>query len=706
MTGLPAHPGTARSRSAAPPRSSFQPELQALRALAVTVVVVYHLWPGYLPGGYIGVDVFFAISGYLMTKHIVAGVTGGRGFTLAAFYTRRIRRLLPASLFVLSVVAVLTLVFASPISWIDSGVHIVASALYVENWALLINSVDYLGAGTATIPTQHFWSLSVEEQFYLVWPILLIAAWALARRLRPARPSQAVIVGVIAVVGVASFIYSVLATAFDQPSAYFNTLTRMWEFAAGGALALALPRLRIPGRVAIALTWVGLAVIVTATLVYTDQSPFPGSIALVPIIATLAVIAGGDVPGRMSLASVIRSRPVQFLGDISYSVYLWHWPLIVLLPAIIDRPSNGTIKIAILVLSVALAWLSKRYIEDPFRADGGLRRRAVPRPRRAGVVFGAAAAGMVVVSLVGGSAWAVAQTRVAAADASLASLGPLSTMPCFGAADLAGDCVGATTTGNAVYPDPLIARENTGSAGCQQSSGSSDILSCSFGSTAPGSLRVALAGDSHAGQWLSAMKGAANLGGWSLATYLRSGCGIAVAAERGIGGQARCADWNTAVIQKIIEERYDVVVVSLRSSKVGGGSFTSGELTSSAAAISRAWKRFADAGIRVVAIRDTPQPVSAGIFDLPSCVETAGPAALAECTISQDTALVPDAQVEASALVKVPVVDMTDRFCRDGKCPPIIGHALVYSDGHHMTAVYSQTLAPYLAERIETALLG
>ena len=702
MLGFVMHPDTSIARTRLPLRAGFRPELQALRALAVAVVVIYHLWPAYLPGGYVGVDVFFAISGYLMTAHIVRGIMDNRGFTLRSFYVRRIRRLLPASLLVLLVVGVLTLIFSSPISWIETGKHIVSSAFYVENWALLLNSVDYLGAGSGTIPTQHFWSLSVEEQFYLVWPILLIAGLALARRRRWS-PIATLSVA-IAVVGVASLAYSVAATAFDQPTAYFNTLTRIWEFAAGGALALALPRLRIPHVLSLALTWLGLLVIAVSSLVYTDLSPFPGWIALVPVVATLAVITGGDEGGRGSAMPLLRWRPVQFLGDISYSVYLWHWPLIVLLPDILDRPVDGPAKVGILVASIILAWLSKKYVEDPFRADGGQGPGRVGRSGSHLPVFAAAAAGMVIVSLVGGAGWASAQGRVASAEASLAALPPIDTMACFGAPDLVGDCGSEPDLPDAVYPDPLIARQDTGSSGCQQSSTVADVLSCEFGNRESPALRVALAGDSHAGQWLAAMRGAADRGEWSLDTFLRSGCGLSVAAERGVGGQARCADWNADVLDRLVKGGYDLVVVSVRSSRVGGGSLTASEADAEAAAIGRAWEVLERAGISVVAIRDTPQPVSAGIFDLPECVDSATDAAR-ECSFDEDTALVTDPQVEATQRIPATrLVDMSRYFCTDGVCPPVVGRALVYSDGHHITATYSESLAGFLGEEIDAAL--
>ena len=423
-----------------------------------------------------------------------------------------------------------------------------------------------------------------------------------------------------------------------------------------------------------------------------------------PVVATLAVIAGGDEGGRGSAMPLLRWRPVQFLGDISYSVYLWHWPLIVLLPDILDRPVDGPAKVGILVASIILAWLSKKYVEDPFRADGGQGPGRVGRSGSHLPVFAAAAAGMVIVSLVGGAGWASAQGRVASAEASLAALPPIDTMACFGAPDLVGDCGSEPDLPDAVYPDPLIARQDTGSSGCQQSSTVADVLSCEFGNRESPALRVALAGDSHAGQWLAAMRGAADRGEWSLDTFLRSGCGLSVAAERGVGGQARCADWNADVLDRLVKGGYDLVVVSVRSSRVGGGSLTASEADAEAAAIGRAWEVLERAGISVVAIRDTPQPVSAGIFDLPECVDSATDAAR-ECSFDEDTALVTDPQVEATQRIPATrLVDMSRYFCTDGVCPPVVGRALVYSDGHHITATYSESLAGFLGEEIDAAL--
>ena len=341
----------------------IRPEIQALRALAVVLVVIYHVDQRWLPGGYIGVDVFFVISGFLITAHIAKGLEGPNGFRLSGFYLRRVRRLLPAALMVLAVVGVVTLVRLPATTWNETGPPIIASVFYVQNWYLAAHSSDYLAAEMYS-PVEHFWSLSVEEQFYLFWPVfLMFAAWI---GLRLGRTHLALVFG-IATITAASFASSVWETYTDPSVAYFATQTRVWELGAGGLLALTVPQLSIGRRYRIALSWAGLLIIAACAMTFNANTAFPGYIAAIPVIATAVVISAGDVPGRMSTSWLANRRTTQFLGDISYSIYLWHWPLIVLAPMVILGADFWLPPEARLVPALAcifVAWLSKRYIED------------------------------------------------------------------------------------------------------------------------------------------------------------------------------------------------------------------------------------------------------------------------------------------------------------------------------------------------------
>ena len=382
------------------PRATTRPEIQALRAVAIGCVVAYHFWPAMLPAGFVGVDVFFVVSGFLITGLLLRDVERAGRIRLGEFYARRARRILPAAIVVLSASALATLLVVPRIDWRPFLQQILSSTLYVQNWHLARDSQIPKRADLESTPVQHFWSLSVEEQFYLVWPLLILLALWLAARYGHRRLLIVVILGATTV---ASFAYGVVLTEQDHNLGYFSTFARAWEFGIGGLLALA-PQIvgeRLRRTRALAM-WVGLAAIAVAARTFTDAELFPGWIALLPVLGTAAVIWAGMPRAALSLAPVAALRPVQWFGDISYSLYLWHWPIIMFTPYLTGRPSQAPVMALLLVLSIAVADASKRWIEDPFRRLGSA---AAPHPlrqrRRLGLASGAA---VVIVALLSSGA--------------------------------------------------------------------------------------------------------------------------------------------------------------------------------------------------------------------------------------------------------------------------------------------------------------
>ncbi|MDO9354042.1 MAG: acyltransferase, partial [Solirubrobacteraceae bacterium] len=303
-------------------------EIQALRALAVGVVILGHSWPQAFSGGFVGVDVFFVISGFLITGHLVREVQRSDRISLIGFWARRVRRILPAAMLVLAVVIVATLAVVPESRW-DTFLHEMrASGLYVQNWQLAGSATDYFAAAEGTqSPVQHYWSLSVEEQFYLVWPLLLGGA-ALFLRGPYRRPGLVMLMGGVAAVSLA---YSIAETSSDPAAAYFVTPTRVWEFALGGLLSL-LPVAAGHERRRAVVSWVGLLAIAVAVARYDDATAFPGYAALLPVLGTVAVVWAGLPRAPWSPSRLMAARPVQVVGGVSYSLYLWHWPLLILLP--------------------------------------------------------------------------------------------------------------------------------------------------------------------------------------------------------------------------------------------------------------------------------------------------------------------------------------------------------------------------------------
>lgn len=351
----------------------MRPEIQALRALAVGAVVLHHGWPAVAPAGYMGVDVFFVVSGFLITALLLRESARTGRISLRDFYVRRARRILPAAMAVLVVVTVLTSLVVPRSEWRAYFREVIASALYFENWLLAADSQDPARDDLASTPVQHFWSLSVEEQFYLAWPLLIIAAIAFAAR-RARDPRRALLV-VLGTATVASFAWNVALTAQDHNLAYFSTFTRVWEFGVGGILAILAPEVR-PGRERTrAVTgWLGLVLIAVPIATFRTPEVFPGLVALVPVAGALAVIWAGMPAAPWSPARVTGLPPVQWTGDISYSLYLWHWPIFMFVPFFTGVPSPPWLMVLLVVASFAVAAASKRWIEDPARF-GGVRSR-------------------------------------------------------------------------------------------------------------------------------------------------------------------------------------------------------------------------------------------------------------------------------------------------------------------------------------------
>ncbi|GAA3458147.1 acyltransferase family protein [Saccharothrix longispora] len=677
---------------AAPPsedaRRGFRTDIQALRAVAVLAVVVNHLWPHALTGGYVGVDVFFVISGYLITSHLDREITATGRVRLGRFYARRVRRLLPAAFLVLAVSLVAAWFLLPYPRWRANATEAFAAATYWENWLLAAKSVDYSAANAAASLVQHYWSLSVEEQFYLVWPLLLVL-------LVKVRARRAQLVGV-AVVSAASLAFSIHYTQVEPTQAYFVTPVRVWEFGLGALVALAA--VRLPARLAEAASFAGLSMIVWSAFAYGHGTPFPGWHALVPTVGTALVIAS---EGRRWHTPVTAAAPVQFLGGISYSLYLWHWPLIVVAPFVFGVPSGklGTPHLlGVLAVAVVLSWLSKRFVED----------RGITLTRRTGVTFAGMVAGLLVVSVAAyGLNWTYAR-HVAQAERDIE-------------ADGGGLCHGARamvpTNG---CPDPLGPARVVDMGPANQYFGEppgctaperhrvrqEDVKVCDYSGGATDPKVVWLVGDSHAQQWQPPVADLARRHGWVLKYAYLGGCPMAdvaftayhdpVTEER----KRNCLDWSARTADTITGDAPDLVLTSFfaRREYVDDGSRRSAT-EQYRDGLEPRWRKWTDAGARVVVLGDPPFN---GEARDPDCVSL-NPTTPGDCAVDRATAHPEDPLAEVartSANPAVSLVDLTDYFCDDRKCHAVIGGVAVYYDTDHLNREFSRSLTPVLDEAI------
>ncbi|MWV50428.1 acyltransferase family protein [Rathayibacter sp. VKM Ac-2803] len=673
-----------------------RPEIQALRALAVSLVLLYHLFPGAAAGGYVGVDVFFVISGYLITAHLLRELDSTGGIRLGRFYLRRARRLLPVSLVVLLATAIATALFVPQVHWIAFAQQFVSSALYFQNWQLAANAVSYSAISSDASPVQHFWSLSTEEQFYLVWPAILLIAWATA--VRGGKSGLVSARAILLVVTLASFAYSLYLTSTNPDVAYFSTFTRAWEFGCGALLAAFALALKPTRSSTSALSWAGIIAIAVSALLYDDQTPFPGFAAALPVLGTAAIIIAGSPSTRFAPTALFRLRPVQYLGDISYSVYLWHWPVIVIVPLAVYGISKIALVAIVLAATFTLAPLSKKFIEDRFRTARPASSSTTSSARRGDLsTVLRLVGGMAVVCVAAGGLWYATTERAASAERTLAEVRSTVGVTCFGAASLTsqGACA---PTGSPVVPDPVFATDNNPNEACKQALSSAEVITCGFGSERSDAESVLLVGDSHAQRWLPALLPIAEEENWHITTMWKSSCALSTVALEADRANGTCSTWSRDALAQIEKGGFDVVIAT----SVNGVEFVHDEGESSIEAGARgmadAWEQIEAAGIPVIAILDNPRPGLAGLMDPPSCVLSQDDPS--RCDFSREEALPEDPIRLAAKAADVPLVDMTEYFCSGETCQSVIGDVLVYRDDSHVIDVYAETLSPFLEEKL------
>jgi len=656
--------------------SGFRPDIEGLRAIAVGVVVAFHAGVPGIPGGYVGVDAFFVLSGFLITGMLLDEATGTGRISIANFYARRIRRLLPLSTLVLIATAAASFLLMPPLSQAGVASDLRAGALYLANWHFAGQLTDYMAVGVDKSPVLHYWSLAVEEQFYVVWPLIMIVL--IGRRPAVSKPlGRSVVtrrVGVaIAVIFAASLLWSVLAAQHTDPYAYYGLHTRAWELASGGALAVLRPQLpRMASAVGAVAGWLGLVLLVSSALLFDAATPFPGWAALAPVGGTVLMVlagangTGGGVPRLLSVPAM------RYIGRISYAWYLWHWPCLVLLKALPEgagTPPSGARTLAAVALSFLLAAVSHTLVENPVR-----RSRWLSVVRRRSLVLGAA--------LTGGSVMAAVLLGVGA----------------HGQDTAVADGSAAMTAAQA--------RADTvrGLSGCHvsfEAVSASPPEKCVFGDR-EGATTVALIGDSHAQHWFPAMDRLARERGWRLLFWSKNSCGMNDAAQY-LDVYDRpypeCQRWRTSLLQRLGEvDRVDRIIVA-RSWKYSDYLML-GDTRVKGDAAMEAWQRGAGPVLQrlssispdVVVLSDGPRAPA----DVPTCLsEHVGDPAACSFPRRGHTALDEPLSIAehraARRLDGIRFVDPTDILCPAGvRCPVVTGDGIIiYRDDSHMTATFS-----------------
>ncbi|MGD0249083.1 MAG: acyltransferase family protein, partial [Candidatus Limnocylindrales bacterium] len=574
-------------------KDNFRPDIEGLRGVAVLLVVLYHvgLLSGasvQLPGGFVGVDLFFVISGFLITGLLIRERERSGRISFARFYARRVRRILPAAMVVLLVTIPLSWLLVNVLQRPSAMQDAAAAALSVANIRFALTT-DYFNP-TSYSPVLHYWSLGVEEQFYFVWPALLtVVAWRL-----PRRGAGIALTLVVAI----SFVACVIVTQRNLAWAYYMLPTRAWQLAAGGLLAVGAGSLeRMPGlirrlvaRSLAGVGWLALAALACEALTLDSSSiPYPGTAALLPTLAGVLLIASG--PERLGPGLILRLDPIRFVGKISYSLYLWHWPVLILGGLYLMGPLQQTIPlpgaVALGVLSVLIAAASWKFVEEPFR------RGQIPLPRPSRVVFAGVTA-MAVVALVGGGfSWSAQaeldnltgiaagvtdtpRPTVPATPTSLVSLAPGATptpTPAMTPALTPYPSVESSSHAMTAAIRPTISKAPTdveplipdGCLASELADTPPSPTQCLYGSPG-GDFKVALIGDSHGSALFPGLDEVAMAHGWRLQTFVKINCSfvdVPIALPSINRVYTECATWNDRVVAQLRANPPDLAVVAM-----------------------------------------------------------------------------------------------------------------------------------------------
>ena len=651
----------------------FRPDLEGLRAVAVVLIVLYHINTRLAPGGYVGVDVFYVLSGYFITGLLLHEWETRRRISLRAFYARRMRRILPAAALVIAVTCLFSYLVLPPLRFAEVGRDAVASALYVSNFRFAIARTSYLSYNLSPSPFLHYWSLGVEEQFYLFWPLLIgLTLYLGSRKMIAKKVAGLVIVGISA----ASLFCSVWLTGLSQPWAFFTLPSRVWELGVGALLALAFSMsYSLADTVRKWADWLGLGIIVFSAYYLSDNTAFPGYAVILPVAGSALVIAGGVGNARCLLSW----RPMRAIGRWSYSIYLWHWPLLVLMPIYLSRPLRWEEKLVMAVFTVAISAVSYRLVEMPIRSGRWLSDRTWR-----GLALGLALSGSA--ALVG---VALLRQPIPVGEGSVAAPTSPPTISTLAKA--------ANTKYVPANLDPSLTKSDQlplpYSDGCHLAF--TDVRSglCRYADLS--SLKtVVLFGDSHAAQWFPAVETAARTNRWRLENLTKSACAANTSIppspyEPG-SKYTECTVWHHSILKRLKREHPQLIILSSNIPYFSKGLTRKQILTGLARMIDEV-RPLAD---YILVLGDVPhmqfqiiaECLSEHMQDATAC--TTPRAQAVDTKMEQSMRRI--AQTHGATYVST-----SNWICPGKTCPVIVGNLLTYREGGHIEPAFARLLAPH-----------
>ncbi|MFZ1175187.1 MAG: acyltransferase family protein [Mycobacterium sp.] len=698
----------------------YRYDLDGLRGIAIALVAMFHIWFGRVSGG---VDVFLALSGFFFGGKIIrAALNPAVSLSPKAEVIRLVRRLVPALVVVLAGCALLTILVQPQTRWETFADQSLASLGYYQNWELANTASDYLRAGEAVSPLQHIWSMSVQGQFYIGFLLLVaLCAYLLQRLFRGPRAPylRTLFLVVLTALTVASFVYAIFAHQDNQASAYYNTFARGWELLLGALVGALVPYVRWPMWLRAGLATVALAAVVSCGALIDGVKEFPGPWALVPVGATmLMILAGANLQNdsgdseRMPLPNrLLAAGPLVTLGAMAYSLYLWHWPLLIFwLSYTGHRHANFVEGTAVLLVSGLLAYLTTRLVEDPLRYRASRRTASpasapsapsapvvpwlarLPRPTMA---LGSAIVLLGVTLTATSFTWRQHVTVLRSAGKELSVLNQQD----YPGARALTEHVRVPTL--PMRPTVLEIKEDlpaSTSDGCISDFVNPSVVNCTYGDVAA-TRTIALAGGSHAEHWLPALDLLGKLHHFKVVTYLKMGCPLSTEEVPLIMGNnaayPQCREWVERTMAKLVADGPDYVfTTSTRPWNIKPGDVMP-------ATYIGIWQTFSDNNIPVLAMRDTPWLVKGGKpLDPADCLAKRG--SPQSCGAKRSDVLA-DHNPTLDFIPQFPLLkplDMSDAICRPDVCRAVEGNVLIYHGAHHLSPTYVRTMTNELGRQV------
>ncbi|MDJ0455847.1 acyltransferase family protein [Arthrobacter sp. NQ7] len=716
----------ATAAKAEPGKSLQRLDIQGLRALAVLSVIADHLFR-FPAGGFVGVDVFFVISGFLITGLLIREHARSGRISFVEFYRRRVRRITPVAVLVLATTAAAAWLIYTATRAQAVAVDAIWSFFFAANWHLALVGTDYMQNQGPVSPLQHYWSLAVEEQYYMVWPIVMVVILGFGfKSERQQRARKTILLSVLVLLTACSFAWALHESATSPSWAYFSTVSRAWELGVGAILAASTGLLaRIPQGVRPALGWSGFVGILASLFIVTPESTFPAPWAALPVLATGLVIVSGTGSSKDFLKP-LTNRVAGYIGDISYSLYLWHWPVIILLTAYVPATQPIYFYLA-LAMSVGLSVLSYHFVEDKIRRSSWLDagKRRAPRTRRpfrlprlplsAGLSSKATYIALAVLAVVTGGTSLVALTpqdspsSAAYVAAPNASGSAAATAPKFSpAVQVVQDKIAASLASTA-WPELSPSLDALGNASWAPEVYADRCLTvpvdkwgvdCVYGDQKSSKVAVVL-GDSMAASWMPAIRGALEPQGYRIEMLTRSACPV-FAVTLANKDQEACGSHRAASFAYVADHKPDLIVIANLDSI---GNTVAGKDVAAAMA---EWETGG---------RDSISKLNSARQIVMLSVPPRGPN-LNDCAVAGSTPKTCTAQIsdfwwkitarekaavaaEGKANVPVRYVDVANWFCTpNAVCPPYIGNHPVRVDGIHMVGEYTATLSAVVAEAL------